>query len=272
MREYHCNEHDVHIVGPSDEIADDIDAHEELHHADTASKADDSVEITPELVDAVADWWEARGAHAGVQRLRTEASHLRREQADEKRIDELAQIYADAFGPECDVATWDHAADFLKNAYRAGIRAVLAKLDEDEAAEARAAFGDEQCTPIRFDKGGWGEFDSYVPVNRDTVYGGSKEPEQVLKDGWGDPEPDPAEDQGQHEERTTPRGWDDLRYVPATVERVSDKFGRVIVRDRNALCGWVFPREKCGVALFEHMLTDRAPYMEIPTVDDEETP
>ncbi|WP_157126907.1 hypothetical protein [Rhodococcus sp. p52] len=60
-----------------------------------------------------------------------------------------------------------------------------------------------------------------------------------------------------------PRQWDDLRFVPGGVERVSDKFGRVIVRDRNAAYGWVFPRETCGVALFEHMLTDRAPYTEI---------
>jgi len=60
-----------------------------------------------------------------------------------------------------------------------------------------------------------------------------------------------------------PRQWDDLRFIPTEVERVYDKFGRVIVRDRYAAYGWVFPREKCGVALFEHMLADHAPYTEI---------
>lgn len=100
-------------------------------------------DITPELVDAVADWWESRGAHAGVQRLRTEARHLAREQADEKRVDDLARV---SYAAESDaarghvkgqqVASWDEASDLQKDVTRAGIRAVLAKLNEDGDVES----------------------------------------------------------------------------------------------------------------------------------------
>jgi hypothetical protein len=112
-------------------------------------------QITPELVDAVADWWESRGAHAGVQRLRTEASHLRREQAEEKRIDEYARTLVAAMRHrDSNLTSWDQCDNDEKEDWRAGIRAVLAKLDEEQEAEARAAFGDEQCTTVKFDKGG----------------------------------------------------------------------------------------------------------------------
>ncbi|AOD23824.1 hypothetical protein IM25_21420 [Rhodococcus sp. p52] len=132
MREYHCTTCDFHITGPADDVADEIDAHEEQHHtSDTATK----VEITPEILRDVAD--EARrtahlGAHGTINALLKWADWLEREQADEQRIDELVHAF------EWGAAEWWRAngrPDFtpqpLPDSVRAGIRAVLAKLDED---------------------------------------------------------------------------------------------------------------------------------------------
>ncbi|KHJ74666.1 hypothetical protein [Rhodococcus sp. Chr-9] len=133
MREYHCTTCDFHITGPANEVADEIEAHEEQHHADAAAVS--GIEVTPEILRAVASWLpcESTADEDAVDALRRHARHLEREQSDEKRIDELAQMFLRA---EKEIAIyglvdWANQSENQRDAYRAGIRAVLAKLDED---------------------------------------------------------------------------------------------------------------------------------------------
>ncbi|QOV97179.1 hypothetical protein [Rhodococcus pyridinivorans] len=137
MREYHCNTCDFHITGPADEVADEIEAHEEQHHTE-AAKSD--IEVTPELLRAVrwAALHDARLSDDICDELEEWAARIERKQSDEKRIDELARI---SYAAESEaarghvkgqqVASWDEASDLQKDVTRAGIRAVLAKLDEE---------------------------------------------------------------------------------------------------------------------------------------------
>ena len=120
MREYHCNPCDFHISGPADEVADEIEAHEEQHHT-TDTVAESGIEVTPEILFAVSRWvfdtaLPANIAHA----LADAAATMRREQSDEKRIDELVQVFFQAGK----TAEGDYNV-------RAGIQAVAAKLDEE---------------------------------------------------------------------------------------------------------------------------------------------
>jgi len=95
-----------------------------------------NVEITPDILRAVADEAGRLGvldmAERGV--LHAWARDLEREQAEEKRIDELAEAFTDGLRT---VDTTFHLCRHLnernQDAYRAGIRAVLAKLDEKKA-------------------------------------------------------------------------------------------------------------------------------------------
>lgn len=129
MREYHCTTCDFHITGPANEVADEIDAHEEQHHADAAAE----VEITPEILRAVAGWLpcESTADEDAVDALRRHARHLERQRADEQRIDELAEIHWTAVD-EAGIGgmEWGDLTPLQRAAERAGIRAVLAKLDE----------------------------------------------------------------------------------------------------------------------------------------------
>jgi len=84
------------------------------------------IDITPEILRAAADWIDGCGHGLGPgHALREEAGRLERGQADEKRIDKLAEVFWAAR------VTKRH----VKDADRAGIRAVLAKLDEEKARE-----------------------------------------------------------------------------------------------------------------------------------------
>lgn len=92
-----------------------------------------NTDITPEVLRDVADWIDGTGHGLGPgAALRDEADRIDREQADEKRIDELARIFWDAsvkgsgFEP-----AWESVAADAKPYYRAGVRAVLAHLDGD---------------------------------------------------------------------------------------------------------------------------------------------
>lgn len=132
MREYHCTTCDFHITGPADDVADEIDAHEEQHHTDAAAVS--GIEVTPEILRAVrhAALFDARLSDEICDELEEWAERLEREQADEKRIDELAQEFLRA---EKEIAIyglvdWGNQSENQRDAYRAGIRAVLAKLDE----------------------------------------------------------------------------------------------------------------------------------------------
>lgn len=149
MREYHCTTCDFHITGPADEVADEIDAHEEQHHtSDTATK----VEITPEILRDVAD--EARrtahlGAHGTINALLKWADWLERQKADEKRIDELAQVFLKA--AHANASEWEKQPQSIQDKHRAGIRAVLAAYDPEERATAPRPYneGGPAVQPLR---------------------------------------------------------------------------------------------------------------------------
>lgn len=101
-----------------------------------------NTEITPELLRSVATWLRdnAVGALPGkplaAEFLDGAADDMEREQADEKRIDELAGVFWDAsvkgsgFEP-----AWDSVAEDAKPYYRAGVRAVLAHLEDEREHE-----------------------------------------------------------------------------------------------------------------------------------------
>ncbi|OLL21230.1 MULTISPECIES: hypothetical protein [unclassified Rhodococcus (in: high G+C Gram-positive bacteria)] len=94
-----------------------------------------NTDITPELLRAIAEWTDNRPTIGSItisRILRKEADSLEREQADEKRIDELAGIFwgASVKGPGFEPA-WESVAEDAKPYYHAGIRAVLAHLEQD---------------------------------------------------------------------------------------------------------------------------------------------
>ena len=96
-------------------------------------------EITPELLREISVW--LRGSFVGPEpgkALEAVADRLEREQVDEKRIDEYAQIsfnaehaYVMAEQPSTNLIDWDGSSEFQRNVTRAGIRAVLAHLEQD---------------------------------------------------------------------------------------------------------------------------------------------
>lgn len=107
-------------------------------------------QITPELLRAIAD--EAKridkyidmGAVLGLHRW---AANLEREQSDEKRVATLGNVYWAAQRKAQNLPhDYDKLPGSLLAAHRAGIRAVLAKLDEEREdaapSELRPPFGD----------------------------------------------------------------------------------------------------------------------------------
>jgi len=167
------------------------------------------IDITPELLRDVADWLNKRGLYAGVARIRSEADNLEREQADEKRIDELLQVFWAARG------TRHHVED----ADRTAMRAVLAKLERDdlitnplEAAEYQEkvlGITQEQC----------------AAEAKAGTFLASYEVAPRPQNGYGDPGADPADEWDRK-----PRRWNDLRAVPADVKRVRDRTGGYFLR------------------------------------------
>lgn len=133
MREYHCTTCDFHITGPADEVADEIEAHEEQHHAETPSVS--GVEITPEILRAVANWLpcECADDEDAVDAIRRHARYLERERADEKRIDALAAVAYEAAQKHLQSTfnEWGRASDSAVGLYRAIARAILAKHDDE---------------------------------------------------------------------------------------------------------------------------------------------
>jgi len=96
------------------------------------------IEITPDLLRAVADWYVERKNHRAfadiVTELREDANLMEARAAEEKRIDELAQAFIDGRHAYSAIwASWDSLEESDRDAHRAGIRAVLAKLDEKKA-------------------------------------------------------------------------------------------------------------------------------------------
>ncbi|EME53763.1 hypothetical protein G352_24026 [Rhodococcus ruber BKS 20-38] len=103
-----------------------------------------NTDITPELLRTVATWLRDTAVGAlpgkplGAAILDAAADDLEREQAYEKRIDELAQVgfaaeyaYVRAEQPSTNLIDWDGSSEFQRNVTRAGVRAVLAHLEQD---------------------------------------------------------------------------------------------------------------------------------------------
>lgn len=151
-----------------------------------------NTEITPELLRSVATWLRdnAVGALPGkpmaAEFLDGAADDLEREQADEKRIDELGRIYSDAWQAHFgEPPIWDTIDDTRgKAAVFAGIRAVLDKLRID----SYTATCDGKC-------------------GDDSPHNAHLTPE------------------GRRHFLAEPRTWSDLRNVPGDVKAVEDRDG-----------------------------------------------
>ena len=93
--------------------------------------------LTPKQLTLAADHMAEIGYRHAALSLREAAAELKREQdaeqAAEKRIDELAQIFHTARNEAHGwTPNWEHLEEHSQNGYRTGIRAVLGKLDQDE--------------------------------------------------------------------------------------------------------------------------------------------
>ena len=106
------------------------------------------IEVTPEVLWAVrrAAVLDVNLSDSIVNELGDWAERLERKQADEQRIDELARVFLHA---EQNIAIyglvdWANQSENQRDAYRAGIRAVLAEYDPEERLTA----------PRPYDQGG----------------------------------------------------------------------------------------------------------------------
>ena len=86
------------------------------------------IEITPEVLRAVAQYMDERWYHSSAESLRTEMNILKRDEAHEKRIDELEMAFRTAAVSAC-ASDWVRI-DGPNEPVRRGVRAVLAKLEE----------------------------------------------------------------------------------------------------------------------------------------------
>ncbi|MBD8056897.1 hypothetical protein ICV35_24940 [Rhodococcus ruber] len=86
--------------------------------------------ITGDVLRAVADWYDRQpGTDVLVSRLRDDATKA---DVDEKRVEELSRVYSNAWQAWYgETSVWDAIQDASgAKAIRAGIRAVLAALDD----------------------------------------------------------------------------------------------------------------------------------------------
>ncbi|WP_072814309.1 hypothetical protein [Rhodococcus zopfii] len=191
-------------------------------------------EITPELIRAVADWLDGRWTTVNAESLRVIADGLQqkleREQADEKRIDELARTYCDAAH---ELAYYSDLHPEDQKMVRAGIRAVLAKLDEEKAPGVSIPDG----APLYFGRAYDAEYLRW-PVN----------PWKVSPGTWTLPEFTPG-----------PRQWDNLADVPKDVAIVRGANGVVEMRVYSLGAG----HEWLAAAGPNSDLVAAAPYTEI---------
>ena len=209
-------------------------------------------DITPEIVESVADWVFETGIDASVVHvLREAAAVMRHEQADEKRIDALAAVAYEAAQKHLQSTfnEWGRASDSAVGLYRAIVRAVVAKLEQDdlitdplEAAEHQEkvlGITQEQCAAEA--KG-----ETFL-----ASYGVAPRPQS----GYGDPA---------DEWDRKPRLWNDLRDVPMDVLTVrcptSPYSSDRIFRNGSTPFGWLWGN---GMNLVESSLIAFAPYVEI---------
>ncbi|WKK11936.1 hypothetical protein QYN14_25660 [Rhodococcus ruber] len=151
-----------------------------------------TTEITPEVLRDVADWIDGTGHGLGPgAALRDEADRIERDQADEKRIDELVRVLH--------VAQMQAIKRRETSPARAGIRAVLAHLEQERAAAAdqNKAAGTIYSGPISMSP----DDERTIPDGAPYMHGR----DYVVGERW------PASE---------PRTWNDLRDVPDDVNRV----------------------------------------------------
>ncbi|MCK8674124.1 hypothetical protein M1M07_23810 [Rhodococcus sp. HM1] len=139
---------------------------------------------TPESFRTAADFLASMHLHAAADTLRIEADKLER-QADEKRIDELARIFYEAeiveIGDPDGYPEYHDQKTNYRNGTIAGVRALLAKLDKENAAATGTA--KEWTVPTRR----WGDLDD-IPADVRTVYNASGNLLCRQGDGWLDTE------------------------------------------------------------------------------------
>jgi len=91
------------------------------------------IDITPEEYRTAVKVIKAhRQCDWGPVFFEDKAETIEREQAAKKRVDELAQVFcrAEEEAANYGVGMWDSQSGIAREGYRAGIRAVLAKLEE----------------------------------------------------------------------------------------------------------------------------------------------
>ena len=179
-------------------------------------------EITPELLRAVADWYDSGPDNLPftVGQLRDTASRVEREQAETNRIDALVTIFfRAAYQPTGDDTMLD------REGVARGIRAVL---EEERDAELPRS----NCMSL-----GYGRICTLEKGHRGTLHralsdSGILHTWNDSPNGYGDPGADPAEEW----RKPDFRWWSRLREVPADVRSVWSDTGDLIVRNGD---GWL---------------------------------
>ncbi len=137
-----------------------------------------NTEITPELLRRVVNHPDAP-AEALIP-LAQWADRVERGQAAEKRIDELARIFWDASVKDSGFEpAWESVAADAKPYYRAGIRAVLANL-EQEGKTPKYDQGGIEIKPFRQ----WSDL-RHIPEDVDLVEDFRGQRWQRPPGGWG---------------------------------------------------------------------------------------
>ncbi|AUM18259.1 MULTISPECIES: hypothetical protein [Rhodococcus] len=139
--------------------------------------------------------------------LRLVADLKEREQADEKRIDEYAQIsfnaehaYVMAEQPSTNLIDWDGSSEFQRNVTRAGIRALLTHLEQERKPDVGPNYCSRgACATPDGHEGTCAEASGFVPE---------------------------------------PRKWYELHDVPEDVQKVTDNVGSMYRRFKPGPRGW----------------------------------
>lgn len=192
-----------------------------------------NTDITPELLRAIAEWTDNRptiGSITVSRILRKEADSLEREQADEKRIDELAEVFHEGRRTEvAGVIGWEGLTDRSRDVYRAGIRAVLSHLEQERSER----YADAKAMLAHRNRSARGASESCTKPENQQVTPRAREP----------------------------RMWGDLCEVPPGVHTVVDKDGDRYLRDPRAENGWTV--ERSCAPIDEYMSFEHAPFTEV---------
>lgn len=197
---------------------------------------DTTPEITPELLRAVGSWLvqQPGSTDMALVEITEQADRLEQERAGEKRVDELAQILIDSRKEVLPwYSCWGELNEENREGFRAGIRAVLAHLEDERTPRFIMNATNDHISAVIED----GE--PFVH-GRDFTVGERR--------GAGD----------------EPRQWRDLRDVPVAVTQVRDKDGDAYRRSDNAECKWEI-REQPGqwTEIQPVLLARHSPFTEV---------